>query len=338
MKLVVAYPRLCWVLAIAAWLVCWLSLPGTLATQTLPDTASVEVIEPKPDPFTLRSRHSIVESHQFWPDSLRRDRLVPVLALTGGGYIACYTALGVMWYRDALGGGFRWFDDWPEWQQIDKLGHAYGAYQISRSYIHLLGRSGISKRQRLFWGGLSGFVAQSPIEIFDGFSADWGASWGDLVANAAGSALAIANEGLWGQQRIQLKFGYWPDPLAQQYPDKLGGSAAEQLMKNYNAQQYWLCTAPADWAPQLRYWPRWLGFGLGYSAQGLIGGYGQEPCSVINAREYRQWYLGFDFRPDMIRTKKGWIRTSLFILSAFRIPLPALRYDRNGLAFSVWGQ
>jgi hypothetical protein len=41
------------------------------------------------------------------------------------------------------------------------------------------------------YGGL-GFAFLTAVEVMDGYSAEWGASSGDIIANAAGTALYIS--------------------------------------------------------------------------------------------------------------------------------------------------
>ncbi|MEI2711499.1 MAG: hypothetical protein V9E96_21185 [Chitinophagaceae bacterium] len=44
----------------------------------------------------------------------------------------------------------------------------------------------LPRKQRIWVGGLSGVAYQTMIETLDGFSQDWGWSWGDFTANVIG--------------------------------------------------------------------------------------------------------------------------------------------------------
>ena len=46
------------------------------------------------------------------------------------------------------------------------------------------------------------------VEVFDGYSSEWGASSGDIVANVSGTALYVSQELLWNEQRITPKFSF----------------------------------------------------------------------------------------------------------------------------------
>jgi hypothetical protein len=233
--------------------------------------------------------------------------------------------------------GFRWFDDWQEWQQMDKLGHSWGAYQISRNVGDALRWTGSSQRQVLLYGTLAGFVFQTPIEVFDGFSPKYGASWGDITANAAGSLLFLLNESLWHEQRIGLAWSFLPSPYAVQRPDVLGTGLA-QALKDYNGQMYWLTFRVHSFLPEGGFkakYPRWLGLAFGYGADGLLGGYGTVPAAVLAARESRQFYLSV--HPDLanIRTRHRGLRTLLSVLACIKLPFPALEYNPSKGSFLV---
>lgn len=277
---------------------------------------------------------------------LKRPFLAPALQpnpkriwLVGGGvgavYVASYSYLAAVWYRDAHQSQFSWFNDWPEWQQMDKIGHAYGAYQESRIMMSLLRWSGVPRRKWLLWGGLSGFIMQGPVEILDGFADKWGASWQDLAFNAAGSALAVGNELAFGEQALQLKFSWWPSPYPDEHPEVLGTGFSEQLLKDYNAQRYWLSTR-LQALPGLKRWealPPWLCFSVGYSGNGMIGGYGEDSPRAIARREYRQYFVSLDVDWTRIETRHRGLKLLFHGLNMIKLPFPTLEMNRNAVRF-----
>jgi hypothetical protein len=48
---------------------------------------------------------------------------------------------------------------------------------------------------------------------------------------------------------------------------------------------------------------------------------------------HRQGYFGIDFDLTAIKTSKKWLKTTLFILDAFKLPAPALEFSKNGSKF-----
>lgn len=278
-----------------------------------------------------------IAQRSIWePDTtFNKKRFQTVIYSTGVGIVGTYAVLGTAWYSGQTGSQFHWFDDGHEWLQIDKVGHAYGAYHESRLMQQMLTWSGVPTRKILLWGSLTGFLLQAPIEIFDGFSSDYGASVWDLVANASGAGLAALNYALWREHRITLKLSYWPTDFPDQRPDLLG-NGLDELLKDYNGQTYWLCVSPDLFLPKGRFkdrWPDWLGIAVGYGGYGMIGGYGEEADAIIDAREKREWYLSLDIDLTRIRSRSGFVRTFLFVANAVRIPLPGLRWRDQNLSF-----
>ena len=175
-----------------------------------------------------------------------------------------------------------------------------------------------------------GFLALAPIEYFDGFAEKWGASWGDLVADAGGAALAFGNEMLWGEQRIQAKVSYHPTPYADIRPD-LFGDTYTRYLKDYNGHTGWLSFRVHSWLPEGRFkdrYPRWLNVAVGYGAHGLLGGYEDGRLTpTIRDREYRQYYLTLDVDLSAIPVRRGGWRLLLDVLNAIHLPAPAMEYS-----------
>ena len=270
------------------------------------------------------------------PDK-KRSRYVTGIA--AGSYGLSMAYLGTVWYAQEELGPFHFFDDSHEWKQIDKLGHALGGYHASRLLIDLYKWSGTEKKKALVIGGLGGLAMMSTIEVFDGFSANWGASVSDMGANLFGSSLAVANQALWHEDRIQLKVGYRKSPYADvdslQY--LFGSNPAEWFLKDYNGHTLWMSFRVHSFLPEGGFkdaYPRWLNLAVGYGAEGLKGGY-DDPDKAYLLHEYRQYYLGLDIDLANIRTRSGFLNSLFSVVNIVRIPLPALRVDKKGLAFRI---
>lgn len=152
------------------------------------------------DTATLSRKHWLMPS-----DTLHKPRLFLVI----GGSIAAYTGvfygLNELWYKGYPRSSFRWINDGGEWLQLDKAGHMITPYQTSRLYVGALRWAGVEQRKAAVYSGLAMFMVSNTIEIFDGFSAHWGASAWDIAANFAGAGLMTAQELIWEEQRISLK-------------------------------------------------------------------------------------------------------------------------------------
>jgi hypothetical protein len=276
-----------------------------------------------------------------YPYNKKRVRLITVA--NAGGYAATMAGLYAAWYSQYPQSRFHVFNDLPEWQQVDKIGHAYSAYLAGKWSMEMWRWAGLPRKQRIWIGGLSGAVYQTVIETLDGFSAEWGWSWGDIGANILGSGLLIAQELAWNEQRIQFKFSAhrnrYADPSLNQRSNILfGKSLPERILKDYNGQTYWLSSSPKDWLPQ-SHWPAWLQVSIGTGAEGMFGALVNEgkddQNNIVFSRNdilrYRQWYLAPDINFAKIKTKKKAVKLLLQALSVIKCPTPGLELSQGKL-------
>jgi uncharacterized protein YfiM (DUF2279 family) len=259
------------------------------------------------------------------------------------GYSGAMIGLYHAWYKNYPQGNFRSFNDIGEWKAIDKIGHAYSAYAESKASMELWRWTGIDRKKRIWLGGMSGAFYQTVIETLDGFSTQWGWSWGDFAANIAGSGMLVAQELAWDEQRIQFKFSFhrknYSDAVLQQRSNKIfGRSTAERFLKDYNGQTYWLSANLKSFFPKSKL-PAWLNIAVGSGAEGLFGAnenIGKDENGAINfnrtdIKRYRQWYLAPDIDLTKIKTKKKGIKVALNILNIVKFPMPSLEYSNGRL-------
>lgn len=267
------------------------------------------------------------------------------LWLVGGAHVALwggsYIALNKAWYADYPKESFHFFNDNREWLQMDKAGHVWTAYQMSRFSGALWNWTGLNHGTSAWLGGLSGVAYQSIIEIQDGFSSEWGFSWGDMAANVAGSALYTAQELAWKEQRLTVKMSYWPYdyPTAELQARRnqlFGKSLPERLLKDYNSQTFWLSANLHSFLPQMKL-PRWLNLAVGYSAEGMLGGFENiwtDKGGVSHHRpdiaRTRHFYLSPDIDFTKIKTRSRFLRSAFFVLNMIKIPAPALELGSKG--------
>lgn len=243
--------------------------------------------------------------------------------------------LNQLWYADYPKSDFHFINDNSEWMQMDKLGHLYSSYQIGRFGAETLNWSGVNKKNQLIYGASLGFVFLTAVEVMDGFSAEWGASMGDVVANAAGTALYVSQELIWKEQRIVPKFSYHKTKYSDYRPDLLGSTTQEQILKDYNGQTYWFSANLHSFAKKSKI-PKWLNLALGYGAEGMIGeNEGINPLIFLSKPlKFRQFYLSLDLDLTKINSKSHFLKTIFSVLNTVKIPAPTLEYSpQQGFKF-----
>jgi hypothetical protein len=274
----------------------------------------------------------------------KRERTVGYTSI--GLYAAALVTLNQAWYADYPRSPFHFFNDDAEWLQMDKAGHAWSAYQISRSSFQVWKWAGVSDKKATLYAGLSGPGFLTVIEILDGFSSQWGFSPGDMSANVFGGGLFVGQQLLWGEQRINYKFSfhrknYGSPMLNARADDQFGSSLAERTLKDYNGQTYWLGFNIRSFLKKSG-WPAWLNLDIGYGAEGMFGAMNNvgtnKDGSVFDRSDIprvRQWYFAPDVDFTKIKTNSKLLHTVFFILNGFKFPLPALQFSHN--KFTVQG-
>lgn len=259
------------------------------------------------------------------------------------GYGATLFALYNTWYKDYPQSGFHTFNDWPEWKQVDKVGHLFSAYTESRGSMEAWRWTGMERKKRIWIGGMSGAFYQTVIEVLDGFSTEWGWSWADFGANILGSGALVAQELAWDEQRIKFKFSFhkknYSDPTLDQRSNVLfGKSLAERSLKDYNGQTYWASITLKSFFKNSNL-PEWLSFSVGYGAEGMFGGrenIGKDDNGNItfnrpDIKRFRQWYIAPDIDLSRIKTKSKALRFLFSFLNALKFPAPTLELSDGKL-------
>ena len=262
---------------------------------------------------------------------VNRKRLKTYIIGASAAYSAGLVTLNHVWYKDTERQSFRFFNDNAEWKQADKAGHAFASFYLSDLASRALASCNVGRRQADLIGALSGFLLTVPIEIFDGFSDGYGASAGDLIADAAGPALFLAQNVTWKEIRIHPKFSFQRTDYAARRPAVLGDNLLSEIVKDYNGQTYWLSFDVDRFTP----FPRWLNIAVGYGAHDMM--YARD---VQNRRQgfdpHRQYYLAIDFDLTAIRSRSPFIKALLYVANTLKLPSPTLELSRRRTKFHAF--
>ncbi len=235
--------------------------------------------------------------------------------------------LNQLWYKDYPQSTFHFINDNKEWRQMDKAGHFFSTYHVGRFGSEMLKWSGASKKEQLLYGSTLGLGFLTAVEVFDGFSQEWGASWGDVVANTTGTLFYVSQELIWNEQRITPKFSFHQTSKANFRPETLGASFQEQILKDYNGQTYWLSFNLYSFT-KVKFIPKWFNIAIGYGAENMFYGTNKEAqLNGLNQKSYRQFYLSLDVDLTKIETKSHFLKTLFSVFNTIKIPAPTLQYD-----------
>ncbi|MFZ1611780.1 MAG: DUF2279 domain-containing protein [Chitinophagales bacterium] len=274
-------------------------------------------------------------------------------------YTGATIALYHYWYKNYPQSAFHFFNDDGEWLQQDKMGHMYTAYFETNLTTAMYRWTGM-KKENAYWAGFAtASLFQLTIEVFDGFSAEWGFSWGDFAANTFGAGLATGQNFLWDEQRIRLKFSQhfvdyssYPLEVQDRAAFLYGSSGPEKVIKDYNGLTTWLSVNPSMFMKEDNHFPKWLMFSAGYGADGIFGGYENIWCSNTDIKyencpddlliDYssiprtRQYYLSFDVDLTAFKGKSPFWNMVLEIASILKFPAPAIEFNQGGNTKWYW--
>lgn len=305
------------------------------------------------------------QERSFWePTDSFHHRRFWISAGTGAGmYTGTMIGLHYAWYANVERRSFHTFDDWSEWQNIDKYGHIITAYHESRWITQGALWTGIPHRQAVWLGTGTAFLLQGSIEMLDAFAAKWGFSWWDMAANTAGCAIFAAQELSWRDQRISIKissaFPHYDDTpfpsadgmhftsLKKRAEALFGIHPAERFLKDYNAQTYWLSVNPSSFLTQRPDWlPPWLNIAAGLRGHNMYAGYGyawtdEETGAVFELDPVQyprrmRYFLSLDVDFTRLPVRHPFWKSVCHAFNFIKVPFPTLEWQSNGQIRGHW--
>jgi uncharacterized protein YfiM (DUF2279 family) len=297
----------------------------------------------KKTPFLLIAFLVVALNTKAQPDTLSVKLNKPMLATAIATQAVLYTGgisyLSFVWYKDHERVPFHYYNDNAGYLQMDKFGHAYASYFESYVCYHWLRKAGVSKNKALLYGGTMGLVLQTPIEIFDGMYEGWGFSWGDMAANAAGSALLIGQELLFDEQVIRHKFSFSKSAYFDQANGYLGNTLLESFFYDYNSHTHWF-SVNANRFIMKNSLPPWINISVGYSANGMFGEFENRQyyrgVRLPEVDRTRQFLLSLDVDWEKIPTSSPFLKTLFKGMNFIKIPFPTIEVDSKGQLRGYW--
>ncbi len=289
--------------------------------------------------YSINSTFGLAQTnlHSFLKpsDTINPKRLKVVIGTEAIMTSSALIGLNQLWYADYAHSSLHSVNDNDEWLQMDKAGHLFSSYHLSAFGTNALQWSGCSKKNKLIYGSTIGLAFLSAVEVMDGYSAEWGFSWGDMAANTSGIALYVSQELLWKEQRIVPKFSFHTTQYAGLRPNVLGSNLSQQILKDYNGQTYWLSANVNSFFKPSKL-PKWMNIAIGFGADGMTNGRNENNSlfSSIETKKSRQFYLSFDADLTKIHTKSHFLKTFFTVFNSIKIPAPTLEINGSqGIKF-----
>jgi len=287
-------------------------------------------------------------------EKLDNKRLQVVVGTAAFSYTGLSIALYHAWYRKYPSSSFHFFNDWGEWNNVDKAGHIFSSHMQASLLYKSAKWTGLNESKSILWASVLSGVSMTTVELMDAFSNQWGFSVYDSGANLMGIGLFVTQQIAWREQRIVMKVSGWPNDYNGMYSksqinsiSKLdfvarnenlyGSHLAEQVLKDYNSQTIWLSANLKSFFPQSPF-PSWLNIAAGYGAENMLGGYYNKWSTsdqqiTINPEvfpRYQQYYLALDVDFSRIKTQSPFLKTVLSVLNVLKAPTPAIELNSLG--------
>jgi len=286
-------------------------------------------------------------------DTLNKKRFNWALGVSATTYTGFSLGLYNAWYKKYPQEGFHTFNDWGEWENMDKMGHLYTSYFQGVLCYKGAKWTGLSEKKALTTGLICGALFQTTIEVMDAFSTQWGWSWGDFAFNNLGLGAYYFQQKHWGEQRISFKVSSWPKT----YPtnsilsetgmfstnqdaratELYGATWAERYLKDYNAQIIWASFNISSFTNGQNKIPKWLNVAVGYGAENMFGGFDNQweinNDSFIlpeDLNRYQEFYIGLDLDLTRIKIKNPFLKSLFSTLNIFKVPMPAIEINTRG--------
>jgi hypothetical protein len=238
-------------------------------------------------------------------------RLAIVGGLTAGGFIYGHVILSNLWWKGEQSPfHFDWDHDWNYSLGADKVGHAYFPYLVTNVYRQALEWGGLDTATSLYVAASGALAYQTYIEVRDGFSKQWGFSWGDWGADLVGAALPVVQHHVPALRGVDVKISFNPS-------DKFKAGMYNAIIDDYESTYHWISInvhdlLPAEWQ---RWYPRFVNLAIGHSVKDLDGAGGG----------HHELYLSLDWNLKAL-PGDGWLLKLLKRnLDFYHLPAPAVR-------------
>lgn len=260
----------------------------------------------------------------------QQQRLATALSLKTAIAAGSLCGLYYAWYMDYNMGKFHLFNDFKEWEGMDKCGHSFSSYYLSSILYKTSRWSGQNHGNSILYATLLPWTYLLGIEIFDGFSQGWGFSIPDITANTIGSLLFLTQQMVWNEQRFTLKYSYLPyQNYAQYRPELLGRNFAEKILKDYNNMTFWLSCNLNSFIKSPKF-PNWLNICIGYGSNGMLGAKtNPQGDNYPDCLRYNQFYLSLDVDFTKIKTQSKFLKSLFSILNGIKVPFLTLEINNN---------
>jgi len=248
-------------------------------------------------------------------DSVITNRLYLLGGVSAAAFIYAYGIQNNMWWKGEKSGFHtNWNEDWNASLGADKIGHFYFGFTTATIYKHGFQWAGFSKSKSLIYSGLFTFTYQTFLEIRDGFSKDYGFSWGDFGANLLGSMYPVIQNNFPLLNNFNIKISY-------QASERFKNNSNRYILDDYESTYHWLSIDFNNLLPSsaAKYFPDFLNLTIGHSVNGLNN----------SGNRNHEFYIGLDWDIEALPGSSPVLLFLKELINLYHLPAPTIKVYPN---------
>ena len=171
-----------------------------------------------------------------------------------------------------------------------------------------------SNKESIIYSGILASTYQTFLEVRDGFSRDYGFSWGDISANLIGSTFPILQNVYPILRNFNFKISYQPS-------DRFKNDSIRYIMDDYESTYHWLSIDFDKLLPPSvdKLIPDFINLGIGHSVGGLANG----------GNEHHEFFVGLDWDIEALPGNSPILQFIKNTLNLYHLPAPTIKIYPN---------
>lgn len=259
-------------------------------------------------------------------DSVSKDkvdyiRLSLVGGITAGAFVYGYAVQNNLWWKgDKSSFHFDWTHDWRYALGEDKFGHFFFPYLVTNIYTDALKWSGVNENSSIIYASSFALLYETFVEVRDGFSKQWGFSWGDFTADALGAAYPVLQHKIPVLKNFNYKISFYPS-------DRFKNGSNKVIFDDYESTYDWLSINVNNLLPDnlKQFYPSFINLAIGHSVEKLNDQGGGS----------HRLYLGLDWNLGALPGSGWFIKLLKKYLNFYHFPAPAVQIYPNVIWYGL---
>ncbi|MHB8581260.1 MAG: DUF2279 domain-containing protein [Ignavibacteriaceae bacterium] len=238
-------------------------------------------------------------------------RLSVIGGITTGAFVWGYDVQNNLWWKgDKSNFHFVWKQDWVYTLGADKFGHFYFTYLVSNIYSQAFEWTGIDETKSTWYASSFALAYETFVEVRDGFSKQWGFSWGDFTSDFLGASYPLLQHQFPALKNFNFKISFYPS-------NRYKAGSNRVIFDDYESTYDWLSINVYNLLPRevKKFYPKFINLAIGHSVEKLDN----------NGGGNHRFYISLDWNLEGL-PGDGWFWNLLKRnLNYYHLPSPAIQ-------------